>query len=166
MISDHPAPVTLKKYKPMGIALAVIAGLLVLALLCLVLMSWRRPVLGLVNGKLRPCPDTPNCVCSQCHQEDHALKPLEMPGTLEEIRERLMNVIASFSRAQLIEQEGSYLRYEFTTPWLRFVDDVEFLIDEQNGVVHVRSASRVGHSDLGQNRQRIEEIRKTLQAGP
>jgi uncharacterized protein (DUF1499 family) len=44
-----------------------------------------------------------------------------------------------------------------------FVDDVEFLADRASGVVHVRSASRLGRRDFGVNRARIEELRAILE---
>jgi hypothetical protein len=58
----------------------------------------------------------------------------------------------------------AYARYEFATPLLRDVDDVEFLLDAGERVIHVRSASRVGHADLGANRNRIERIREQFSA--
>lgn len=125
----------------------------------LVLLSWRRPALGPVEGRLRPCGRAPNCVCSQSFDVEHHIDPLPVCGDPAEALQRLRTVMDALPHTSLVEARDGYLRYEFATPLLRYVDDVEFLLDAEEGVVHVRSASRVGHSDLGTNRKRVEEIR-------
>ncbi len=76
--------------------------------------------------------------------------------------DRLKQVLNEIPGVQLVTDDGDYLRAECTTPLLNFVDDIEFLHDQKAGVIHVRSASRVGRSDLDANRKRVEEIRKRL----
>ena len=66
-------------------------------------------------------------------------------------------------RTMLIQEDATYLRYEFTSLLLRFVDDVEFLFDDSTKTVHFRSASRTGYSDLGVNRRRMERIRSLVE---
>lgn len=65
-------------------------------------------------------------------------------------------------RTKLVDEDESYLHFEFTSLLLRFVDDVEFLFDEKIGTIHFRSASRIGYGDFGVNRRRMEEIRKLV----
>ena len=127
----------------------------------LALPSWRRPVLGLVEGRLRRCPDSPNCVCSEGETGEHALEPLDYTGSAEAAWSRLVAVVEAHSQAHIVTREAGYLRVEFVTPLMRYVDDVEFRLSAQ--VIHVRSASRVGRSDLGANRSRVEALRLAFQ---
>jgi len=120
------------------------------------------PTLGVNNGALLPCPKSPNCVNSQAADEEHFIEPLHYTGTQEEARNRLVKIIESEKRAKILTVQENYVLAEFTSALFRFVDDVEFYFPEKQAnqaVVHVRSASRVGYSDLGVNRKRIEQIR-------
>lgn len=119
----------------------------------------RPPTLGLAAGKLLPCPGSPNCVCSQDPDADHQIAPLAYTGDGPAALGRLKSVVMAQPRARITEEHGGYLRAEFTSLIFRFVDDVEFVLDENAHVIHVRSASRVGHSDLGVNRRRVERLR-------
>jgi uncharacterized protein (DUF1499 family) len=113
------------------------------------------------DGRLAACPSTPNCVCSMNPPSDrtHFIEPLRFADAPEDAWRRLQNMIARQPRAKVITASGSYLHAEFRTALLRFVDDVEFLLDKPAGVIHVRSASRLGRSDFGTNRRRIESLR-------
>lgn len=136
---------------PLGVVVVAVAGS--------VLLSWRRPELGVVDGRLRPCGLSPNCVCSQGGDELHGIEPLPANDG-DDAMKRVKQVMSGLPGATLIDETDGYLRYECATPLIHYVDDVEFLLDRQAGVVQVRSASRVGRSDLGANRRRIEEIRR------
>ena len=120
--------------------------------------------IGLVDGKLHPCPNSPNCVSSQSEQADKKVDPLKYKGDYLEAKKKLKDVLASLPRTKIVKEEEKYLHAEATTFFFRFVDDCEFLIDDEKKVIHVRSASRVGHSDLGVNRKRVESIREKFQA--
>ena len=120
------------------------------------------PALGPVAGQLLPCPASPNCVGSQDPDADHQLAPLAFTGTGTEAMARLRMLVLAEPRARVTEERAGYLRAEFTSRLFRFVDDVELLLDEPAKVVHVRSASRVGHSDLGVNRKRLEHLREAF----
>lgn len=113
---------------------------------------------------LRTCPDKPNCVSTQATDESHAIVPFPYKKSRAEAKEALKAVIATLPRAKLVEEDESYLHYEFTSLLLRFVDDVEFLFDDDTKSVRFRSASRTGYSDLGVNRKRMEQVR-TLVGG-
>lgn len=132
-------------------------------LLWTIVQSRRAPELGVEGGRLRPCPSSPNCVCSQ-DEGKAAIEPFAFEGEPEDAMRRIESVLASAPRAEVVEREPGYLRARFTTPILRYSDDVEFLLDEEGSVLHVRSASRVGHSDLGRNRSRVEELRAAWKA--
>ena len=123
-----------------------------------------RPTgLGATDGRLRGCPDSPNCVGSQAEDPAHRVAPLTFAGTGPEAWARLQRVLEDLPGATQITASDRYLHYEFRTRVCRFVDDVEFLLDEPARAIHVRSASRVGYSDLGANRRRIEEIRRRFE---
>ncbi|MBD3880969.1 DUF1499 domain-containing protein [Phormidium tenue FACHB-886] len=124
--------------------------------------SGKRPTtLGVTAGKLLACPDTPNCVCSQALDTDkeHKVDAIAYSSTPAEAMAKLKSVVESFELAEVITADEDYLYAEFTTPLMGFVDDVEFYLDRSANVVQVRSASRLGKSDLGVNRQRVEAIR-------
>lgn len=122
----------------------------------------RMPETGLENGSLRPCPSTPNCVSSLSTDALHRVEPLTYVGDVAEGKRLLKLTLDRLPRTRIVTESDRYLHVEFTTKIMRFVDDVEFLIDEGGGTIHVRSASRVGKGDLGANRKRVEEIRSVL----
>ena len=113
---------------------------------------------------LPPCPSSPNCGSTLASHADtqHAIAPFRYQKSLAEAKELLKALIASLPRTRLIEEDGEYLHYEFTSLLIRFVDDVEFVFDEGSKTIHFRSASRVGYGDLGVNRRRMENIRSSL----
>lgn len=117
--------------------------------------------LGLLpNGQLSPCPDMPNCICSQyANDPDHYAEPMRFKGSVAEAKNKLKKLLLAMSRVTLADESERYLRFEFTSLIFRFIDDVEFVFDEKAGTIHFRSASRVGYSDLGANSSRIKEIR-------
>ncbi|MFO8024303.1 DUF1499 domain-containing protein [Thiohalophilus sp.] len=138
------------------VSLIVIVGVMLIALS---VTSRKQPELGLVDGQLQPCPKTPNCVCSEYPSSSAWIEPLSYPVPAEKARTRLEQVIEE-TGGEVTAKKPDYLHAVYKTPLLRFVDDVEFRLDAAQAVIHVRSASRVGHSDLGANRQRVENIRK------
>ena len=111
--------------------------------------------LGSVDGRLVPCPDSPNCVSSFAFDEGHAVDPL--PASPEDpIGTWAVNIKAM--GGEVTSQNANYLHAEFTSRIFRFVDDLEILWDGQSDIVHVRSASRLGWSDMGVNRRRVREL--------
>lgn len=110
---------------------------------------------------LRPCPASPNCVStlSPANDERHVIAPFRYRKPKAEAREALKEILRTLPRTRLVEEDESYLHYEFTSLLLRFVDDVEFLFDDEAKIIHFRSASRTGYGDLGVNRKRMEEVR-------
>lgn len=116
--------------------------------------------IGVTQGKLAPCPDSPNCVSSQSSDPSHFVHPLSYTNSRLEAKTRLVKIIESMPRTQIISNTDNYIHAEFTSLIFRFVDDVEFLFDDKSKLIHLRSASRVGYSDLGMNRNRIEAIRQ------
>lgn len=128
------------------------------------LFPGKRPRnLGVRDGRLAPCPDKPNCVSSQARGRRHAVDPLPVHGTPEASMQRLHEIVSALPRSEVIEATPDYLYAECATRIMGFVDDLEFHCD--GDVIHVRSASRLGYSDLGVNRKRVERIRAVYEAG-
>ena len=128
--------------------------------------SWKRPnYLGLKTGWLPRCQRQPNCVSSQADPSDreHYIAPIPFKGSALEAMAAVRKAVDSMPRATVIRREANYLYAEFRSKVMRFVDDAEFAFDEKAGVIHVRSASRLGRRDFGVNRGRIEEIRSRIE---
>lgn len=115
--------------------------------------------LGCTEGRLSPCPDSPNCISSQSSDESHYVEPLSYRGTLTEARKAVLSVIDEWPDSEIVEVMGHYVHAKFTSRFFRFVDDVEFCIDYDLRIIHVKSSSRLGYYDFGVNRRRIERIR-------
>ncbi|MEW6305329.1 MAG: DUF1499 domain-containing protein [Verrucomicrobiota bacterium] len=116
--------------------------------------------LGVQNGRLSPCPTSPNCVGSEDSDPAHRVEPIPFKGSAGDALRALKGAVTAQSRTRIVTETNRYLHVEFRSAVFRFVDDVEFLIDDTNHVIHVRSASRVGYSDLGVNRRRVERLRQ------
>lgn len=121
--------------------------------------------LGLHEGSLAACPPSPNCVLSQAGDEDpdHAIDPIAYQSDRETARATLLQVLGVVPRTEVLTADEDYIRVEFTTRLLGFVDDGEFYLPPDEAVIHLRSASRLGESDLGLNRRRLEQIRLALE---
>jgi len=112
--------------------------------------------IGVRDGRLIACPESPNCVSSYESSEEHAIAALD--GNLNQVQQ----ILVAMDGANIVEQSNNYLYAEFTSSLMGYVDDVEFLYDAASNTTQVRSASRVGYSDMGANRSRIEAIRMQL----
>ena len=110
-------------------------------------------------GQFSECPEKPNCIFSKSSTALHMIAPLIYQNSFLEAKEELLKVIKSMPRAEIATNKENFLHVEFTSKIFRFVDDVEFYFNEP-GIIHFRSASRIGHSDMGVNRHRMEEIRR------
>jgi uncharacterized protein (DUF1499 family) len=129
-------------------------------------LSGKRPDnLGVSGGRLAPCPHKPNCVSSQAKPgSPHCVKPLRFQGDARTALERLEQIIRALPRTTLVERRDDYLYAEFSSALLGFVDDVEFYVVPQEGVIHLRSASRMGYSDFGVNLARVEDLRRKFES--
>jgi uncharacterized protein (DUF1499 family) len=117
--------------------------------------------LGIRDGLFPACPEKPNCVNSQSNSQDHRIDPFIYQGTPEQAHQRLLAVLQTVGGNVIPQDDGKQIHAVFTTPLLRFRDDMQFLI--QPGVIHIKSASRVGYSDLGANRKRVETLRAAFE---
>ena len=152
----------------MKILKMIATGLLVLLLAAILLLSWRffvegknsqsmSPGLGVHEGRLKACPASPNCVSSHAEDEVHAIAPIA--GDQQTLA-RLAEHIASLDNTKLVEQGDDYLHVTYKSRLFGFVDDLELYFD--GSAIQLRSASRVGYSDLGANRKRIQALRAAV----
>jgi uncharacterized protein (DUF1499 family) len=116
---------------------------------------------GLQDGKLAPCPGSPNCVSSD-DQGKHAIAAFNLKTAPAQAWQALERVLAEIPRVKIVTRTEQYLHAEFTSTVLRFVDDVEFSLRPELRIIAVRSASRVGYYDFGANRSRVEDLRERL----
>jgi uncharacterized protein (DUF1499 family) len=117
-----------------------------------------RPTnLGVIDGSLAACPDSPNCVSSLASEERHRIEPFATGDDPDAAFVLLAELIRRRPDATVIDSNDTYLRVELRTTF--FTDDAEFLLNRERRLIQLRSASRLGYSDLGLNRRRIEEIR-------
>lgn len=124
--------------------------------------------LGVENDRLAACPASPNCIVSQGGDSVHAIAPLTYQSDRQTAYETLLKILSVVPRTRIViqtenmTQTEKYIRVEFASRLLGFVDDAEFYFPPEDGIIQVRSASRLGESDLGVNRTRMEQIRSLL----
>jgi uncharacterized protein (DUF1499 family) len=139
--------------------------LVLLSLTFLMGCSATFPKLGIMNDELISCPNKPNCVSSQATDTEHYIQPIHFTGTPQDAQDRLLQILNALERTNIIVVQENYIRVEFTSKIFQFIDDVEFYFPATNTehiIIHFRSASRIGYSDLGANQKRIEQIRDTF----
>src|SRR3954452_23701611 len=149
-------------FKTLLLVLALSVAAWALTMVLFSLLARRPGNHGIRDGRLAPCPATPNCVSSQDSDSQHAIEPLRFDDSPEEAWQRLKDLIATWPRMRLVSAVEQYLHAEAVSRIFRFVDDVEFLLDREGKQIHVRSASRAGKSDLSVNRRRMEAIREAF----
>jgi len=152
-----------------GIVIAVLAGTF-LVFAGGFAMGWMSNIkpdkLGIRDGSLSPCPESPNCVSSQSDQPDKKVDSISFDEmgvpSAEDAKAKLISVVNDLPRTTVVTDEANYIHVEFRSLIFRFVDDLEVQIDAKSRVLHFRSASRVGHSDMGVNRNRVETLLRIL----
>mgnify|MGYP001791108270 FL=1 len=119
--------------------------------------------LGITDNHLTPCPTSPNCVVSQNGDKKHAIESIPYHIDREQAKKTLLKVLTVVPRTEVVEETDNYIHALSKSRIFKFIDDVEFYFPEDENVIHVRSASRVGESDLGVNRTRMQQIRLAMQ---
>ena len=112
-----------------------------------------------IGNKFLPCPDSPNCVSSLSVDNAHFIEPLHYSTNKAGARRKLLEILKSTNRVHLVKVETDYIQAEFRSSIFRFVDDVTFFFPPDKKIIHVRSASRKGYYDFGENRRRVERLR-------
>ena len=154
----------MKNLKILLITITSLVLLVIVALFILGYMSQSAEANGLVKGRLTQCPDTPNCVCSEFLPDAvHYIEPLVISaGDAAQILVRLKTIIREMG-GSIQAEKADYFAATFTSSIFRFVDDLEIRIDTGQKMIHMRSASRVGHGDGGVNRKRVERLKNLFQ---
>ena len=147
----------------------LVGTVIVIILAAYVLLRWlvgvyspRPDNLGVRDGQLAPCPASPNCVSTFSSDAEHAIAPLPYSASTAQMHDNLVAVLTALPRAKIVTDQPTYIHAELRTRMMGFVDDAEFYFDEANGLLHMRSGSRLGYSDLGVNRRNMEQIRQAL----
>jgi len=118
--------------------------------------------LGVKDGRLKPAPSSPNAVNSQATDVQHRIAPLTYRTTAAQAMQALVKIVKATPSTTIVTQTADYLYVEYESQLLGFVDDVEFWFEPNAKTIQVRSASRLGLSDFGVNRSRIEDVRRKL----
>ncbi len=132
-----------------------------LALAAVALTSPQPSYVG--QGQLASCPPTPNCVSSLASDDNAYIDPLTYVGSPAIAQSVLETSLQQLPRTIIMQSEEGYVRAESRSRLMRFVDDMEFVFEQDSGIIHVRSAARLGQSDLGVNRARVERLRELFE---
>ena len=126
----------------------------------------RPSTLGVTDGKLGGPRKTPNSVVSEGIDSTHPayVAPIAFTGDPRAALAKLGSVLQALDRVIIIRVEETYLYAEFRSKTFGYIDDFEARVDAAASVIHLRSASRLGHSDRGFNRARVEMIRTKFAA--
>ena len=132
----------------------------------LISLAGRRPAdLGPRDNRLKPCPSSPNCVCSDERDERHGLAAFRLARPAAQSWAAARLAVLALPRTRIVDERDGYLHAECTSALLGFVDDLELQLREAEGSIAVRSASRLGYRDFDVNRKRVESLRAVLRAG-
>lgn len=115
------------------------------------------------ENRLPACPSSPNCVSSQATDDSHFIAPFKITANIEDTWAALKKALMSQSRTVITSETESTLHAEASSLVFRFVDDIDVILDKAAGLIHIRSASRIGYGDFGVNRKRMEMLRAQLQ---
>lgn len=130
-------------------------------------MGWTVEVPMVFEGKtqLDPCPNSPNCVSTQETRKRKRMRPIKFKHSVEQAKAKMQMILnkGDFPNIELVEEEGNWQHYKFKTKIGKFIDDVEFIFDDEKKLIHFRSASRKGYGDFGKNRRRMRKIRRKFE---
>jgi uncharacterized protein (DUF1499 family) len=142
---------------------AYVGALLLLVCLALVSCTGSSPSnLGVSSSGMTPCPSSPNCVSSDAGDGDHQVSPLQLAVPATEAWLAARALVSKLPRTRIVSEKPDYLHAECRSALFGFVDDLELNLRPAEGIIAIRSASRIGYSDLGVNRRRVEALRSSL----
>lgn len=118
-----------------------------------------------MKDRLDACKEKPNCVSSMDTRDNYMVSPFTYSGDSKVLTSRLIKIIQEMPRTSIVVSSPNYLHVEFKSAIFRFIDDVEFLLDDEKKLLHMRSSSRTGYSDFGVNRKRLNAIVQKLKSG-
>jgi len=137
----------------------IVLGVLTFIIILVMTLNLKTPsTIGVVEGKLAALPDTPNAVSSQTNDPTKQVRPFPFKGDLVQTKAKILAIVNEMNGTTVITVTNDYIHIVCVTEVMKYRDDVEFYFDLENEVVHFRSASRIGYSDKGLNKQRYELI--------
>lgn len=137
----------------------IIAGIILIMVLSMVVKNITIPKnLGVNNGALAPMPKSPNAVSSQCDDPEKKVDPIPYNGDISLFKEKIKEAFKSYGNIKIIKEYDNYIYAVSTTDKMKYHDDLEFYFDTESSLIHFRSASRVGYSDMGLNRERYNHL--------
>jgi len=147
--------------KKISLFFVILTAVAIVALFIMGMVSQSGQAAGMLDGRLTPCPDKPNCVCSEYREDvEHFIEPFQISGlAMNETSASLRGIILEMG-GEITTERTEYIAATFRSPLFGFVDDLEIRIDPEASLLQLRSASRVGHDDLGANQKRVEQFRK------
>ena len=138
-------------------------SLFIISLMSLLSCSGHRPSnLGIHNNQLTTCPTSPNCVSSDAFDDGHKVAPFHFNAAATDTWKKVKTTVLEIPRTKIITETEDYLHAECSSATFGFVDDLELHLRSSEGMIAIRSASRLGYSDFGVNRERIETLRSSL----
>ncbi|SGZ05618.1 Putative uncharacterized protein [Moritella viscosa] len=118
--------------------------------------------LGVVNSKLAACPESPNCVSSDSLDESHYVPAFKLEASAELAWSEIKAYLQAQRNMEIMIETTDYIYVESTSSLMRFVDDFELHLRLKDGIIAVRSASRLGKSDFGVNKKRVDDLYEAL----
>lgn len=146
--------------KVMWVVIGILLLLIGIGFARIYIQNSQVPQLGIQGGQLAAVPESPNAVSTQTDDLGKKISPLPFKHDPESTMEAIIAAVKQYGGARIIKQDRDYLYVVFTTPLMRFHDDAEFYLDETNRLVHFRSSSRAGYSDMGLNRKRYDMLKE------
>ena len=144
----------------------MIVTTILLAISILFIMAWLSnsgPLTRDKDSTLAPCPDKPNCVCSEYNDDkQHFIDPLPLSTKQLPSASKYIRISIESLGGEIQTESNTYLAATFSSSFFGFIDDVEFRIDAKNQLIHIRSAARTGYSDFGINNKRVNNLKKIL----
>lgn len=152
--------------KKIAIYIILLAVAIVIALFVTARMSRNGQAPGLADGRLAHCPGPPHCVCSEYPDAaERFVEPLEISSFSAENLTALMRAAIVESGGTVRSERADYISATYSSSLFGYVDDLEIRIDRQAGKIHFRSSSRIGYSDMGANRKRVESLKQRFLQG-
>lgn len=140
-----------------------IGTVLLIASMPLLSCSGKRPSnLGVSDSRLTPCPASPNCLSSDDHDSAHKIPPFQLAKPATEVWQVVHELVSELPRTRIVNENSDYLHAECRSSVFGFIDDLELHLRPSAGIIAVRSAARLGYSDFGVNRRRVESLRAAL----
>ena len=97
--------------------------------------------------------ELPECVViTHCVRENFKV------NDVEDAFKKATKIVSDTPRTKIVEQTNLYIHAEAKTKWRRYTDDLLLKAIPEEGIIQVRSESRVGIGDNGVNQKRVDDF--------